>query len=175
MTIIRDQIHTITTEDITAPQIKTTSGRVYLSQDAIQEQDEIVDIVSTVRAVKVPFYGQAIPGQFEITATPGAVLDTEVNIVSPTANQTYQILAVDVKNIGPTGTIDAELYISDGASKVKLAEEVTGVAAGAQSAFDLSNNGGSIFFTKELYISGVPTAGTPAFCQFQVAWCKVVQ
>ena len=174
MSIIRDQIHLIKTEELTGPQIKTTSGKVYLSRDAQQSQDEIVDIVSTVKAVKAPFYGLPIPGTFAIATAPGVVVDTAVNIVSPTTNQTYQLLSVDVKNIGPTGTVSADLYLSDGASKVKLAA-VASVAAGSQNAFDLSKLPGTLYFTKEVYIIGVPTAGTPGFCQFELAYCKVVQ
>lgn len=173
MSIIRDQIHLIKTEDLTGPQIKTTSGKVYLSKNAIQEQDEIVEIVSTVKAVKAPFYGTPIPGQFEISESPGAVIDSAVNIVTPTANQTYQLLSASVNNIDPTNAVEADLILTDGAKTVKLASSGS-VAAGAENAFDL-NKHATIFFTKDLYVAGVPTSGTATMCNFKVAWCKVVQ
>ena len=148
MSIIRDQIHLIKTEDLTGPQIKTTSGKVFLSKNAIQEQDEIVEIVSTVKAVKAPFYGTPIPGQFEITEAPGNLIDTDVNIVTPTANQTYELLAASVNNVDPTNAVEADLILTDGSKTVKLASSGS-VAAGAENTFDLGKHA-TIYFTKGL-------------------------
>jgi len=172
MSIIRDNLHTITTEDLTGPQIKTTSGKVYLSRDAQLAQDEIVEIVSTVKAVKAPFYGQPIPGTFEIATATSSVVDDFVNIVNPTANQTYQILGISVQNINPGASTSADIYLTDGANYVKLAFTGT-IDASKTYAVPLYDS--ATFFDSGVYLAGVPRSGVALMCQFEVAYCKVVQ
>jgi len=172
MSIIRDNLHTITTEDLTGPQILTTSGQVYLSRDAQDSQDEIVDIVSTVRAVKSPFYGQAIPGTFEIAVASSASLDDAVNIVNPSDNQTYELISMSVQNLNPGATTDADIYLTDGSNTVKLA--FTGSIA-ASKTYAVPIYGGPIFFDSGVYLTGVPRSGIALLCQFEVAYAKVVQ
>jgi len=174
MTIIRDQIHTITTEDITGPQIKTTSGRVYLSKDSLSEQDEIVEIVATVQAVKVPFYGAPIPGTFAIAVTPGEILGQAVDIVSPTTNQTYQLIAINAENLNAAAVAECDIYLTDGSNSVKIAYSGS-IAALKNQQLDLSYYPGPIYFTDDVYVSGVPTVGNPNLLQFKLAYCKVVQ
>ena len=171
---IRDQLHTIQTEDLTPAQILSASGGVYLSKDAQDSQDEIVDIVATTKAVKSPFFGAPLPGTFEISVTPGTDTDVAVNIVSPTTNQTYELLAASAENLNPGGTAEGSLFITDGANSVKLAASGS-ISAQGEEKFNLSHIAGPLYFTKELYISGVPTAGTAAQLQFKLAYCKVVQ
>jgi len=173
MSIIRDNLHTITTEDLTATQINKVSGGVYLSRDAQQAQDEIVDIVSTVRSVKVPFYGTPIPGTFAIAATTAAVTDEPVDIVSPTGNQTYQLLAISAQNLNAAAVATGDIYLTDGSNSVKLAQSGS-IAALSKNTFDLTKMA-AIYFTKEVYISGVSVTGIANLLQFNLVYCKVVQ
>jgi len=172
MSIIRDNLHTITTSGLTAEQIKQISGDVYLSMDAQISQDEIVDIVQTVRAVKTPFYGTPIPGTFEIAIASNAVIDDSVNIVNPEANQTYQLISISVQNLNPGAATDADIYLTDGSDSVKLA--FTGSIA-ASKTYSVPLYGGPIFFDSDVYLSGVPRSGVALLCQFEVAYAKVVQ
>lgn len=169
---IRDQLHTIQTEDLTATQIKSASGGVYLSKDSQHSQDEIVDIVSTVKAVKAPFYGAPLPGTFEIAVASSAVVDDFVNIVNPTANITYRILGISVQNLNPGASTTADIYLTDGANYVKIAFTDT-IAASKTYAVPLYDT--PLFFDNGVYLAGVPRSGVALLCQFEVAYCKVVQ
>jgi len=173
-TQIRDQLHTIQTEDLTAAQILSASGGVYLSKDSQHSQDEIVDIVSTVKSVKAPFYGAPLPGTFDIVATAGVSINDIVDIASPTTNQTYQLLAATLNNLNPVGTCTGDLVLYDGNDWVILTKSGT-ITASTETPFNLSDQCGPIYFTKEMYLGGVPTAGTPAQMQFKLVYCKVVQ
>jgi len=172
---IRDQLHTIQTEDLTAAQILSASGGVYLSKDSQHSQDEIVDIVSTVKSVKAPFYGAPLPGTFDIAVVPGVSINDEVKTpLDPTTNQTYQLLGATLQNLNPAGTCTGDLILSNGSEYVILAKSGT-IAASTDTPFDLSDKASPIFFTKEIYLAGVPTAGTPIQMHFKVVFCKVVQ
>jgi len=174
LSIIRDQVHLIKTEDLTGPQIKTTSGKVYLSRDALDSQDEIIDIVKTVQAVKSPFYGSPIPETYTISSAPGAVIDDDVIIFTPDGNVSYRLLAVTLENIAPAGVvITGDLYLSDGSTKVLLASSGS-ISPGTEGGFDLAK-WSPLYFSSSLYLVGVPTSGVAANASFKVAWCKVVQ
>ena len=173
MSIIRDNLHTITTEDLTAEQIKKASGGVYLSRDAQLAQDEIVEIVSTVKAVKTPFYGQPIPGSYAISSAPGVVIDDDVILFTPDGNSSYRLLAVTLSNVAPSGAVlTGDLYLSDGTTKIKLASSGS-IAFGTEGGFDIAKYS-PVFFSSELYLVGVPTTGTAPMASFKVAYCKVV-
>jgi len=171
---IRDQLHTIQTEDLTAAQILSASGGVYLSKDSQHSQDEIVDIVSTVKSVKAPFFGAPLPGTFAIAVVPGVSINDEVDLASPTTNQTYQLLGATLHNLNPAGTCTGDLILSNGSEYVILAKSGT-IAASTDTPFDLSDKASPIFFTKEIYLAGVPTAGTAIQMHFKIVYCKVVQ
>jgi hypothetical protein len=174
-TRIRDMVQTTTISDLTPIEISSVSGPIYLNKAEIRNQVETIEIVKAFQAVHTPTFGAPIVGTFDISTSSGAILDTEVNLVNPSANQTYKLLAASMLNIAPTGSAESgDLYLSDGLGSVVKLATVSSLAAAGEETFDLSKVD-PIYFTKDIHLSGVPTAGNPVFCTFKVAFCKVVQ
>ena len=174
MTQVRDLVQTTKIDDLTPTTIKSAAGTIYLNKGQSNNQVDTVKIVEAYQSVHVPTFGAPIVGSFDISVAPGVGVSDEVNIVAPTANQTYQLLAASINNINPSGTCTGDLILSDGSNTVKLSSSGT-VAASTEAVWDLDKLTGPVYFTKAVYIAGVPTAGTAAQSQCKVAYCKVVQ
>jgi len=92
MTKIRDMVQTTTINDLTPSTISSVSGPIYLNQAEVNNQLQTIEIVKAFQAVHTPTFGAPIVGTFDLVATPGVSINDIVDIVSPSANQTYQLL-----------------------------------------------------------------------------------
>jgi len=174
MTKIRDMVQTTTIGDLTPSTISSVSGPIYLNKAEVNNQLQTIEIVKAFQAVHTPTFGAPIVGTFDLAVGPGVSINDEVNIVSPTSNQTYQLLGASLTNINPAGTCTGDLILSNGSEWVILTKSGT-IAASTETPFNLSDQCGPIYFTNSLYIAGVPTAGTAIQMHFKVVYCKVVQ
>jgi len=174
MTRIRDLVQTTTISDLTPSTISSVSGPIFLNRGEVKNQAETIEIVKAFQAVHTPTFGAPIVGTFDLVATPGVSINDIVDIVSPSANQTYQLLGATLNNVNPAGTCTGDLILYNGNDWVILTKSGT-ITAATETPFDLSDQCGPIYFTKDMYLGGVPTAGTAAQMQFKVVFCKVVQ
>ena len=165
---IRDLFHLISSEDLTANQIKLGFGPIKLSQDSINNQLVTQEIVSQVQSVKSPFFGSPLPGSFVIVSTVGDV--GIVPVFTPVTNKTYCIEAASCTNIGPSGTIDIEFGYTDGALFVLVSKAQ--ISAGITSAFDTR---GYKTFESNVFPAFIITSGTAGDAEVNMAYAEVVQ
>jgi len=107
MASIRDQISGLTVAQLTASQLSSVGGKVFMSANAVHDQQTAHDLVTTWRAIHVPTYGQPIPGTaFKITHLGDGAL------YAPASNESAYITAITVSNADPANpagvTIDLD-------------------------------------------------------------------
>ena len=169
---VREPLNTVTNDALTPSTIQATAGGVYFNQGQLYNQDDAVKIVNTYRAVHAPNYGQPIQGTFIIAQAPGDTTGDTVNLVTPTTNKVYRVLAINIQNINVAGTATADIILENTAGQsVKVVSSGT-IAADTTITVDFPSD---LYFTKELFIGGLPTAGTANQINFKVAYCEVIQ
>jgi hypothetical protein len=165
---IRHLLHLIKIEDLTPAQITSAMGGIYLSTNALSEQEESVTIVKTFQAVKVPTLGAMIPGSTAAVSKPGET--GTVKIFTPTANKTYKLLAVDC-TAGP-GTVEVDFGLVDTLGQfVKLASSGS-LTSGSSISFDYRND---IQFDSGMIPAFIVTTGTAANAIVGLAYGELVQ
>ena len=171
---VREPLNTVTNDNLTPATIQSTGGRIFFNQSEIVDQDELVKIVDTYRANHAPNYGQPIQGSFELAQAPGDTTGDTVNIVAPVTNKVYRVLAINIQNINVAGTATADINLEHSAGQSCKVATLGTIAADTTLVVDLSATP-NLFFTKELFIGGVPTAGTANQINFKVTYCELVQ
>ena len=165
---IRDLVHTIKSTDLTAAQIQSGFGEVFLSRDTLENQLEVQEIVEMARAVKVPFYGRHIPGSTVVTEVTGSA--GLVKMLTAESNTAYKILALSVNNGGNVAGI--RVGVTDSGASTLCCVFVGDAAA--TTVTPLPDFVGMTFD-----INSIPaflvTSGTPDDLTFELAYCEVVQ
>jgi len=165
---IRHLLHLLQLEDLTPAQILSSMGGIYLSANAISDQEEAVTIVKAFQAVKTPTLGALIPNTCTIEVKPGEA--GVVGVFAPTVNKSYALYAADVTNAG-VGSLTVDFGLTDGAGLfVKLAS--ASPSATAINAFDFKRE---IFFDSSVYPAFRVTTGTVADAVIQIVIGEVVQ
>ena len=105
---VRDNLKTLTASNVLASQITSASKAIALSLEAIPDQLSANNSVELFRSVHAPIYGNTIPDS-------GANALTIVNDESlePETNECYQVLAIEIRNIGVLTQIEVTVTIGD--------------------------------------------------------------
>lgn len=164
---VRNQLHLIKSEDLTAEQIKSAGGEVYLSENEIGNQKDTISIVDTVRSVKTPFYGSSIPNTTKIASKAGD--SGLMSIMDPIANKTYQLIAVDCVNAG-AGSITVAFGYGNGGDFVRI-NTIT-VAAASFGSFNCRN---AYTFDSDVYPTFLVTAGTAGDLVVNMVYSELIQ
>lgn len=164
---IRDLVHTIKSKDLTPAQIEQAFGEIFLSKDTIENQIESQEIVSQFQIVKAPTFGCSIPNTSKIAAKAGE--GGLVAIITPEANKTYQLIAVDAVNAG-AGNITVALGYSNGGDFVRI-NTIT-IASGAFGSFTTRN---AYTFDSSVFPAFLVTSGTAGDLVVNMAYSELVQ
>jgi len=161
---IRNQLQTLTGSAITSDQLSDVGGKVFTN--ALDSQDDLVNLVKWWRSIHVPTYGQPIPGS-ATTATGSG----DGPIVAPITNETMLINALALTNADPVNPAEVSLTI-DGIQVAAVVVDplgtATAVGAGAQAVPTLTLADGH---TLSMNVSGA----APSDVSFGVAYSLLVQ
>jgi len=149
---LRDQLSSLTVSDLTGAQITDAGGKVFLSPNAVANQQTIEAIASTWRAVHAPSYGVAIPGSQKSTNGDA----TTATILTPPTNSTLYINALSVSNTNNTDPATITLQIGGGkifSQEVVPNAEVIVVGFGGIDPFLLADGA-----TLDISSTGAPVA-----------------
>ena len=165
---IRDLVHTIKSTDLTPAQIQSAFGEIFLSKDTIENQLETQEIVAQVRMVKMPTYGVHIPNTATITRTTGS--SGTFDLVSPTSNKSYKILAISVESsAADPNPVQAGLY--DGQSDFVAFFQGEAIPSGVTAIPDCQN----VTFDSTIYPAAIIESGTVTDYTFRIAFAEIVQ
>ena len=173
---VREQVNTLTLDDLTPIQIKSALGKTFSNQEQHADHANAVDLVKAYQAVHVPTLGQAIPGTGAIkTATASSVGDI-VTIHQPAAGETFQLMRPKIKHDG-TGILTSSLVLTDGSNSVVIAK-IENAPAAQVNAFGNSAKG-VLQYDSNMYLGAVVDVaaggGAAGDADFAAAVMKVVQ
>ena len=165
---VREQVNTLTLDDLTAIQIKSALGKTFSNQEQAPDHANAVDLVKAHQAVHVPTYGVAIPGTHTIVTKPGD--SGIIPMFIPSSNKTYVMVGASVAN-GGVGSATVEMGLTDGAgSFVKVAN-----SSPAAGATEYIGRAPTITFDSDVYPAFRVTSGTAATCTVSMVYAQLVQ
>jgi len=172
---IRDELHTLTLEDVTPTQFKTAIGKVFIGPVAeISTQVDCVGIVDAYRAVHVPTMGQSIPGTAVITAA--TATDNDVFIIhKPSDGEVYELNAGQLVNAHAAAAATVTLVLTDAAGAMVAISKVENAppsAVNPRSAFAVR---GRITYDSTVWLGAIVESGTATDCTVTAASILVVQ
>ena len=165
---IRDLVHTIKSSDLTAGQIRSGFGEIFLSRDTLENQLETQEIVEMTRSVKSPYYGKHIPNSALLEEMPGSAGLVKMTTVA--ANRTFKVLACSVENAGNVANVRVGLTDA-GATFLAC------VFAGDVAATDVTPIPElvGVTFDQDSIPAFIATSGTPDDLTFTLAYCEIIQ
>jgi len=124
---VREQLNTLTLDDLTPAQIQSALGQTYSNQEQAPDHENAVELVRAHRAVHAPTYGVAIPNTHTIVEKVGD--SGIIAVFTPTTNKTYVVVGASAQNLG-AGSMTVEFGLTDGSGGfVKLAQASPSAAA----------------------------------------------
>jgi ethanolamine ammonia-lyase small subunit len=171
---VRDELHTLTLEEVTPAQFKTAIGKVYIGPaQEISTQVDCVSMVDSYRAVHTPTMGQSIPGSAEI-ASETAPDDNVFTVHKPAAGEVFQLNAAQLVNAHAANPSTVALLLTDGTSSVVISkvENAAPSAVTPRSAFGTRSR---ITYDNTVWIGAIVESGSDTDQTVSVASIKVVQ
>jgi len=172
---IRDELHSLTLEDVTPTQFKTAIGKVFIGP--VQEIDTQVDCVGMVeayRAVHVPTMGQSIPGTAVITretATDSNVFD----IHKPEDGEVYELNAAQLVNVHAAAPATVALVLTNADGLVVVISKVDNGAPSAVTPRHGFAVRAPITYDSSVWLGAIVESGTATDCTVSAASILVVQ
>jgi len=172
---VRDELHTLTLDDVTPTQLQSAIGKVYIGPVAeIGTQNDCIQIVDAFRAVHTPTMGQSIPGTAEIFSDTAP--DSDVFTVhKPSAGEVYQLNAAQLVNAhaAAPSTVALVLVNASGATvAISKVENASPSAVNPRYAFGTRSR---ITYDNTVWLGAIVESGTATDQTVSVASIKVVQ
>jgi len=172
---VRDELHTLTLEDVTGEQFKTAIGKVYLGPvSEIATQDDCIQMVKAFQAVHTPTMGQSIPGSATIERVTAP--DSDVFTVhKPASNEVYQLNAAQLVNAhaAAPATVSLVLVNADGTFvTISKVENASPSAVTPRYAFGTRSR---ITYDDTVWLGAIVESGTATDQTVSIASIKVVQ
>jgi len=170
MSIVRDQLHTLTIDSLTQAQLKSAAGPVFLDASQEGEQQTAVAIVDAHRAVHAPTYGVAIPGTGTINSAVGDSVGAIFTIHQPATGETFELMAADVLYTGGPPA-DVILVLTDGTSYSVVKRQQAMVGGSRMGMISRS----PLFYDNSVYLGAIVEVGTANATTVTACSMKVVQ
>ena len=142
MSQVRDQLHTLTLDEVTATQFKTVLNRLFLDASQRAEAHDGKAMVNSWQATHLPAYGQCIPQSAVVTrAQGGEIGGAGEPVLSPTGQEVYEVQAIVLSaNNTPTTDAQVDVFLTDSNTGDTLffAPNVAVSPNGFTNAFDLT-------------------------------------
>jgi len=172
---VRDELHTLTLEDVTPQQFQTAIGKVYIGPaQEIATQDDCIQMVKAFQAVHTPTMGQSIPGSAVIVSETAP--DSDVFTVhKPGANEVYQLNAAQLVNAHAATPATVTLVLVDGAGAMVAISKVENgppSAVNPRSAFGTRSR---ITYDDTVWLGAIVESGSATDQTVSIAAIKVVQ
>ncbi len=166
---VREQLNTLTLDDLTQIQIKSALGKTFSNQEQAADHENAVDLVKAHQAVHAPTYGVAIPNTHTIVEKVGD--SGIIKVFTPTTNKTYSLVAASAANLG-AGSMTVVFGLTDNSGGFVKLSEVT-PSAGGGSSFASRESG--ITFDSDVFPAFQVTSGTAAQCTVSMVYAELVQ
>ena len=119
---VRDELHTLTLDDVTPTQFKSAIGKVYIGPvSEISTQVDCVSMVDSYRAVHTPTMGTSIPGTGIITSAT-AHASSVFTVHKPGAGEVFQLNAAQLVNAHAANPSTVALVMTDGTNMAVISK-----------------------------------------------------
>ncbi len=172
---VRDELHTLTLDDVTPEQLKSAIGKVFIGPvSEINTQDDCNQIVKSYRSVHTPTMGQSIPGTAVIAEETAP--DSDVFTVhKPAAGEVYQLNAAQLVNAHSSAPSTVALVLVDTSDDVVTISKVENASPSSvtpRNAFSLRV---PVTYDDQVFLGAIVESGTATDQTVSIASIKVVQ
>jgi len=135
---IREQVSSLTVEELTAAQLAQVGGKVFMSANAVSDQGTMNALTEVWRSVHAPTYGVPMPGSGKTVNGSGATM------LDPATNETAYVNGMSLHNASATDAATFTIYLQNamfatGAIPPQSAVVVVGFGAEATVPFYMAN------------------------------------
>ena len=128
---IRDELHTLTLDEVTPTQFKSAIGKVFLGPvSEISTQVDCVSMVDSYRAVHTPTMGQSIPGT-AVIASETATDSSVYTVHKPAAGEVYKLNAAQLVNAHAAAPSTVALVLVNAAGEAVTISKVENASPSA--------------------------------------------
>jgi len=172
---VRDELHTLTLEEVTPAQFKTAIGKVFIGPVAeISTQDDCIQIVKSFQAVHTPTMGQSIPGSATIISETAP--DSDVFTVhKPSSNEVYQLNAAQLVNAHAAAPATVALVLVNAAGEIVTISKVENASPSAVTPRYAFGTRSRITYDDTVWLGAIVESGTATDQTVSIAAIKVVQ
>lgn len=171
---VRDELHTLTLEEVTPTQFKSAIGKVYIGPvSEIGTQVDCVGMVDAYRAVHTPTMGQSIPGTAVLTSETAP--DTSVfTIHKPADGEVYELNAAQLVNAHAATPATVALVLTDGTDMAVISKVENGAPSAVTPRLGFAIRT-PITYDSSVWLGAIVEAGSETDCTITSASILVVQ
>ena len=172
---VRDELHTLTLEDVTPTQFKTAIGKVFIGPaQEIATQVDCVSMVDSYRAVHTPTMGQSIPGTAVIDSATAP--DSNVFTVhKPSAGEVYMLNAAQLVNAHAAAPSTVSLVLVNATGEMVTISKVENASPSAVTPRYAFNTRHDITYDDQVFLGAIVESGTATDQTVSIASILVVQ
>ena len=172
---VRDELHTLTLDDVTPAQLKTAVGKVFIGPvSEIATQVDCVSMVDAFRAVHTPTMGQSIPGTATIVAETAP--DSDVFTVhKPSSNEVYQLNAAQLVNAHAATPATVALVLVNAAGELVTISKVENGPPSAVTPRSAFGTRSRITYDDTVWLGAIVESGSATDQTVSIASIQVVQ
>ncbi len=104
---IREQVSSLTVEELTAAQLAQVGGKVFMSANAVNDQGTMNALTQVWRSVHAPTYGVPMPGSGKTVNGSGATM------LDPLTNETAYVNGMSLHNASATDAATFTIYLQN--------------------------------------------------------------